>query len=64
MSEPKVGDRVRHIHRFREHSPGTVLQVGGGVDGQLTEVYWPDNDDALWHTTANLEFSAREADNA
>jgi hypothetical protein len=51
----KVGDKVRHVHRFREHEPGTVIQIEGGVDGQLTEVLWPGNCYALWHSTANLE---------
>lgn len=51
----KVGDKVRHVHRFREHTPGTVIQVEGGRDGDLTEVYWPTNGDALWHNTSHLE---------
>lgn len=57
MGNFKVGDKVRHAHRFREHSPGTVIQVEGGSDGSLTEVYWPDNDDALWHNTAHLSLT-------
>ena len=57
MIKLKVGDRVRHTHRFHAHTPGTVIQVEGGSDGQLTEVYWPDNDDALWHTTDHLSLT-------
>jgi hypothetical protein len=49
-----VGDKVRHTNRFHAHVAGTVIQVEGGTEGQLTEVYWPDNDQALWHRTANL----------
>jgi hypothetical protein len=48
----KVGDKVRHINR--ENKTGYVIQIEGGPEGDLTEVYWSDSGEALWSHTKHL----------
>lgn len=33
---------------------GRVVQVEGGADGDLTEVFWPAHDQAIWVRTKQL----------
>ena len=51
----KVGDKV---HYFRNpETTGTVYQVEGGREGDMTEVFWPHANQATWLKTMLLERS-------
>lgn len=50
----KVGDPAYYRDHTGTVSTGTVIQIGGGKDGTLTEVYWPDMDQATWFETERL----------
>jgi hypothetical protein len=53
----KVGDLVRYA---KSANLGTVLQVEGGRDGDLTEVHWPDYDNqAIWVKTKYLSSATK-----
>lgn len=49
MEKLKTGDTVTY-HQYS----GTVIQAEGGVEGELTEVYWPKFGQALWIKTTLL----------
>lgn len=50
----KVGDTAYYRDHAGTVSKGTVYQVEGGKDGDLTEVYWPGREQALWMPTKQL----------
>ena len=52
----KVGQRVYYRSHSGKVDAGTVIQIGGGPDGDLTEVRWHRIDQALWLAT-NLLFT-------
>lgn len=49
----KVGDQVTH-NASLDNMEGTVIQAEGGPDGDLTEVFWPKLNQALWVRTKYL----------
>lgn len=50
----KVGDKVVR-HTSSQSFTGTVIQIEGGPEGDLTEVYWPHYDQPTWVPTKYLD---------